>query len=381
MNIKKLLFLNLLEKLIPIGTFIGKCIYAYKYKDPIQITSLSMDLVNLIGANTSRTSIIQSTNVLDSNYDMLIREYAENNCKKHMRFKANGINSKVYIFDEYFIIDMGTEWLMRADNDNLVYRDTLNHIIDKHGGNLQITTFKDANHGYGKLNIEKDDLYESKVTKRTLEIVEKLNKYYSARVPRSILFYGAPGSGKSTLIKSICSEMNLNTFRVSAQHMSTIKTKFYKLISDHAGVNALIIEDIDKITFSVNMLEIIDAIKNNLDFIFFSANDKGNINEAFMRMERVDEIIEINGTDIETGTAILGNEEIATKMQNFPIVCLLELSKRMKVLGEKEGYEEFIKDSDRIQVFLNEEEERSLFRVFEESNTDIPQLELPLDLE
>lgn len=363
MKIDKIKFLRVAGKVLSVGSFAGRAVYAYKYKDPIHIAQLSTEVISLLTSKTLNQEI-ESMKFVDYSFTELVKDYALNS-KHSEEITCFGIKSTLHQFDNFVIIDMKRDWGgMKTDCENL-YELMFDHYIEKYNGQVYLTnsaTKKTSGGGLGagKIYLDKDSLYKVKSNKLINETVKRLKLYKDKKVNRSILFYGEPGSGKSTLIKSICSHLNINSFRIPANMINIVPGKIYRYISKNKNINALIIEDIDKVSLSVSMLETIDSIRDDLEFIFFSANNKENINKAFARMERIDEIIEINGTDIETGIEILGDEELAKKMEKYPVVCLVELAKRIKVLGKEEGYNDFMKDSERLKTFLKPEKEEKV---------------------
>jgi len=354
MKTNKIFFIKIAEHLQNISSIVGQSIYAYKHPGPVNIAYLSKTIVDKV-ITTTMVSQINKMYSINSGLKDIIINYAKECNEKTTKIKYYSTIGILYeMSNGDIIIDLGNESLSRCSNENISPK-VIAHYLKKFNNSIYIYKIPSNGDTYDNdILIEEDILYEPKTNKLIKKISKKMEKYRSSNVGcRSTLFYGEPGSGKSTLIKSICSSLDLRSLRIPANIIKSIPSKIFEKITKNTSIDTIIIEDIDKIIFTIEMLEFIDSIKNNLDFILFSANNKDNINKAFMRMGRIDEIIEINGTDFETAMDILEDENLANQMKNLPVVCMLELSKRIKALGKEVGVKEFMKENDRIKKFIS----------------------------
>lgn len=171
-------------------------------------------------------------------------------------------------------------------------------------------------------------------TKLASFYVEDIQDYLRHGFTRSILFYGPPGSGKSNLVKNICSQLRLRTIRIN--NISQLSTDTVSEIIRIFNPDAIILEDIDNIP-SQDVSQMLDKIENfnKHKLLFATANRLSRLDNATMRPERFDKVERIFKLEREiTIELVRGDEEIYNIVKDWPAVSITELMKRVKVKGK-----------------------------------------------
>lgn len=105
---------------------------------------------------------------------------------------------------------------------------------------------------------------------------------------RSILFYGPPGSGKTSAITSYLRDTNQRAVLVS--HRVLTRT-YHRTVTDvigMLGVNAVVLDDIDHANLaSDRLIEFLDTFKTKNIRVFSTANNINALSTAVLRPERL----------------------------------------------------------------------------------------------
>lgn len=110
-----------------------------------------------------------------------------------------------------------------------------------------------------------------KLSKRGEDILNYVKGFIDMGMNRSILFYGAPGTGKSSLTNSVVSSLNYKTLIFSASYrINTITILDY--IIDLFGIEAIIIDDFDQFNDSNTQLDLLEMLNRKLKLVVGVAN-------------------------------------------------------------------------------------------------------------
>jgi hypothetical protein len=340
---------NILKEALNLTILGADCYYRPDLKNISSLSSKVTDLgFNFLVKNAKPSQVVPSIYIE-------LNEMFCSNSKKTKPEENHNLSYDEYIYNDDVYKDIilfkskTDKSLYFADDLNLYYDCAIELLFKIYGNNIYLDRICKV---YSDVIVfSKDILYDNYFDERFDLIYESLKKYNEAGIPRSLLFYGVPGSGKSTIMKSLSTKFGFRTIRIPAEQFVEFDSLFLEKLIKVGNVGILIVDDIDRTTISAKTLEIIDTIKESLKFIFFSANNK-KLNDAFMRMGRIDQIIEIKEISKNTIIELLGGDELYETVKDMPIAYILELKKRMLVLGKEEGLREFLSEHERIEGFL-----------------------------
>lgn len=165
-----------------------------------------------------------------------------------------------------------------------------------------------------------------------------MKRYQEEKIGRAMLFYGPPGSGKSNIIKAVSNSLKLKTVRL--QNLDQIRNKAIVSILDVFNPDAIILEDIDHL-YSNDISSLLEKLENfNIrgKYVLATANEIGKINGALLRPGRFDELVEITSLSKEAILVLLnGDEEIYEIVKTYPVAFIMEMVKRIKIIGREEA--------------------------------------------
>lgn len=165
--------------------------------------------------------------------------------------------------------------------------------------------------------------------------LEKVKKAYDMGINRSYIFYGPPGSGKSTITVDLIKKMNLRTFTIKSIGSFNIETM--KSIFDVFQFDAVIIDDMDHQTnIGAQALEALEYLKTKVKIVIATANILDGLNPALIRPGRIDEIIHVSNLSEEVVRKILGShQDIFDQVKKLPVAYINEILYRIRLNGKE----------------------------------------------
>jgi len=209
---------------------------------------------------------------------------------------------------------------------------------------------KDKSVDNSYIDIVIDDTIKPQNSVRAAKMKTYLEKCFAAGVNRSQLYYGPPGTGKSTLVRAVAAALNLPTIRIRVEDISTIDSSTITEIVQTFKPDAIIFDDIDRLSDFVHLFEIFEEIKKHVKFIAASANNISGLDSAFLRPGRFDELIYFKQLDEDVIKQILGeaNLHLFDQVKDWPIAYIHELNTRMKFMGEAQAVKSLVELQKRI---------------------------------
>ena len=147
------------------------------------------------------------------------------------------------------------------------------------------------------INIEILNLVKNFLSKNTIE------KYESCGIPykKNFILYGKPGTGKTSLIISISSELNLNLYFLTFDK-NLNDSNFLRIIKNIKENSILVLEDTNNLFGEKKNVVSLMAILNILDgiaykhglIIFITTNEIKYFDQSLMRSGRIDHIFEFD---------------------------------------------------------------------------------------
>ena len=188
------------------------------------------------------------------------------------------------------------------------------------------------------LQIVKDDSFEYNLYSQEFhDSYNYIKNFMDVGKHRSIMFYGNPGVGKSTIIEQICSKFSLKTCRINidsllSSEMQSI-VEFIKIVNPEC----LIIDDFDKIKINGSMIPLFEKLHKRIKLIMVSVNDIKYFDKhpALMRPGRFDKFIKVDRLDKDIAVKILGesNMQVYELIKEWPAAFINELRENIDAMG------------------------------------------------
>jgi len=355
--------------------------FLYKNRKNIQ-TETETDIKYVV--KTFRDEIIYSIGL--GNY-----KFSYNGVEIRIKYreegKPEGVDSKVDYYkrllievgnEEDFIKFMNEVQTIKEDHE----KDTLNIYISNEYGEWNL---------YNKIparNIQNIYIEESIKEKLKEDIDNFLlneEEYHKFGIPykKTYLLTGMPGSGKTSLIKAICSKFNFNLGMLSMSKKFDNESLICSL-RQLPDKTFLLLEDIDSlfekrestrdnpsITFS-NLINILDGVLyKHSTIIFLTTNHPEKLDHALLRIGRVDMILQINFPSkkyIKNLYKDIINDEGTgfdsfydyIKDKKLPMSSLVNFLFRYRLDWEK-NIDELVKTNEFIRKTLKKDNETALY--------------------
>lgn len=187
------------------------------------------------------------------------------------------------------------------------------------------------------IGFSEDTAFRALNSQKADELATEYALYKNSGVTRSVLFYGRPGAGKSTIIRTLIDKLKLRSLTISSDDINRLgfTDSLHKVI-DILKPDAVVFDDIDRLEpdKAKLLLEFTERVYKQVKFIFTSVNVVDRLDEAMIRPERIDEIVELESLDREVIKTVLGDfAEYCDDVKTWPIAFVKEFATRCKVVG------------------------------------------------
>lgn len=148
------------------------------------------------------------------------------------------------------------------------------------------------------LSFEKVPPLTDPVSKSALKKINKMAErykfYQDNGVPRTVMFVGPPGSGKTTAVLRLGYLLGRKTIRIESNSLGNFKPNEIRTLLRALKPTTIIVDDIDRVNWNEksHILTVLEYIKmDNKDAtLLLTANRVSSLDSAFVRPGRIDEI-------------------------------------------------------------------------------------------
>jgi hypothetical protein len=190
-----------------------------------------------------------------------------------------------------------------------------------------------------------------KSSENALDVVRNQEKYIAHSVNRAIMLVGRPGTGKTTMAKSIVSQLKLKSLTVDCTIIDKLKLSDVIKLTRLLKPGAVILDDYDKLSSQKN-LNFLHTIRTLARLVIYTVNDATKFDESVVRPERIDEIVIVERLDKNTVLSILGEEyaDCYETVADWPIMYIKEYMIRCTVLGKEDAKSSLKELSKRVNI-------------------------------
>jgi len=185
---------------------------------------------------------------------------------------------------------------------------------------------------------------------QTRTLITRTQKFLKRGRSRSLLLYGVPGSGKSSMIRAIADEISGTVLFLDSTQLNNIDSKTLSFFLDYLAPDIVLIDDLDRTDKVSDLLSSIDRIRAACKLLMVTVNHLKKMDAAVTRAGRFDEWVKVDRV-LAPGDFIPGlNDKVLKEIDNWPIAFIEELKARMEVLGGENLEEELASLRERVKT-------------------------------
>ena len=169
------------------------------------------------------------------------------------------------------------------------------------------------------------------------QISKQLEQYLSnsiqLKMPRSVMLYSEPGTGKSCIAANALINLGLKTLKID--NFNKVSTDFIQLLIKTFKIEAILIDDLDHMGVNQNsmILDFLEKIRKHVRVIIATVNSTKAFHKALLRPGRFDKIIHVHSLDEDVVKGVLGEELVQyfDRVKDWPIAFINELALSSRV--------------------------------------------------
>ncbi len=187
---------------------------------------------------------------------------------------------------------------------------------------------------------EIDDAFHPLPSARATVLSNDMKRRLDADVSCSMLLHGPPGTGKSTMARTLVENLKLRSFRIRVEDVQGLENStLFEAISIFEP-DAVILDDFDRASHQAALLETLEYFQRHVKLVVATVNDRNQLDEALLRPGRFDVHVLVDKMDEPVirhmlGDYVDGYEEV----KDWPIVFIQEYVKLRRFMDPQEAAE------------------------------------------
>lgn len=189
------------------------------------------------------------------------------------------------------------------------------------------------------VSLEPDDAFRPMPSRRADEYSNHLKKCIDAGITRSVMLCGPPGTGKSTMARTIVSNLAMKSLRLRVEDMGHIDpVTVYEAINIFEP-DAIILDDFDRLETQISLLETLEFFQRHVKLVIATVNNRNRLDNALLRPGRFDELVQIKQMDEDVVRSVLGEDHLSSFdiVKDWPVAFIQEYVKRRRFMTPEEA--------------------------------------------
>lgn len=201
-----------------------------------------------------------------------------------------------------------------------------------------------------RVTFETDDAFHPLPSAKATEYATYLKRCLDAGVSRSVMLHGPPGTGKSTLARTLVNNLGLRSFRIRVEDVSDLENSVLAEAINIFQPDAIILDDFDRAHSQAQLLETLETFRRSVKLVIATVNDKDRLDEALLRPGRFDEMVFVDRMDDAVIHKMLDQfDDGFDDVKDWPISFIEEYCQRRRFMDSTEASASMIELGNRVK--------------------------------
>lgn len=184
----------------------------------------------------------------------------------------------------------------------------------------------------------------SQDSRRARQIWARVGPFLERGRPRSVLLNGAPGGGKSTIVRRLLdladSMSPMRVLQIGVSDFDYLRPSVVEAAVRLLQPDGIVINDFDRFSGADKLLDFFETARATTRLILATSNDSGQLSRAIRRPRRFDVIAQVDGVGEELAAHLFGarwstlTAAQQTQIAAWPAVFVEELADLLEVLDD-----------------------------------------------
>jgi hypothetical protein len=161
-------------------------------------------------------------------------------------------------------------------------------------------------------------------------------KFIAAGHSRAVLLYGAPGTGKSHIMRHVAKLAGGRSVRIGPKQLEALGASGMIGVLRTLRPSVVVMDDIDRLKEPDAILSGVEQLRTTIDLLLVSANNTAKMDAALLRPGRFDRLVEVTALDGAVLDRLVGADvpiTVAARLRGLPVAYIDEFRRAREVLG------------------------------------------------